>query len=187
MKIYTGFGDRGKTALFGGDVVQKNDLRVEVYGALDELNSLIGLLRAKNTDRQVDEWLLREQNHIFALSSEIATPDPKIRHKLVNMLTLSESAQLEKEMDDLSERLPELKKFILPGGCETAAIAHLARTVCRRCERLLISLHEQIKQREELLVYLNRLSDWFFILARYLNQLNDQPDVVWESGKRAES
>ncbi|HID38102.1 MAG TPA: cob(I)yrinic acid a,c-diamide adenosyltransferase [Calditrichaeota bacterium] len=186
MKIYTGFGDRGKTSLLGGEVVPKNDLRIELYGTLDELNSLLGFLRSKNKDGQIDMWLRREQNHIFTLSSEIASPDPKIRHKIKSTITLTEAGQLEKEMDELSQKLPVLKSFILPGGCEEAAIAHLARTVCRRCERLLVSLHERDKQRAELLVYLNRLSDWFFMLARYLNKLNGQADIEWRGRKQNE-
>jgi len=180
MKIYTGFGDRGKTSLFGGEVVQKDDPRIELYGTLDELNSLLGLLRAKNTDKQIDSRLRREQSHIFTLSSEIATPDPKIRHKIPSPLTLTEAGQLEKEMDELSQKLPALKNFILPGGSEAAAIAHIARTVCRRCERLFVALHEQSKQREELLVYLNRLSDWLFLIARYLNKLSNIKETTWD-------
>ena len=181
MKIYTGFGDEGNTALFGGQVVKKNNIRVEIYGALDELNSVIGLLRTKNSDTRVDELLLSIQDEIFIVSSEIATPDIERQKKIKNRLHNEHIQKTEKTIDELSENLEPLKNFILPGGSESAAIAHLARTVCRRAERNLVALISEDQVRKEIVVYLNRLSDLFFVLARYLNKLNKKPDVLWKN------
>ncbi|MEJ2543303.1 MAG: cob(I)yrinic acid a,c-diamide adenosyltransferase [Calditrichaceae bacterium] len=181
MKIYTGFGDKGKTSLFGGEVVNKNNPRIETYGTLDELNSLIGFLVTKNTEKYIQNILLIIQNEIFVLSSEIATPDTKRQKKLKNLITDKDIENIEKNIDEISEKLEPLKNFILPGGSESAAIAHLARTVCRRAERNLTKLMDQAEVRGELLVYINRLSDLFFVIARYLNKLNNQPDIVWKS------
>ncbi len=180
MKIYTGFGDEGRTALFGGEVVSKNHLRVEVYGTLDELNSIIGLLVVKVDDRLIKERLNHIQYHIFAISSEIATPDSEKRERFEKKVSEEDVAMLERHIDDFSEPLPDIKNFILPGGSETAALAHLARTVCRRAERRLVAWHETEPARREILIYLNRLSDLFFILARYQNHRNEVKDVLWK-------
>lgn len=180
MKIYTGFGDKGSTALFGGNIVKKNHVRVEVYGTLDELNSLIGLLRAKNKNEELDHILFRIQNEIFVISSEIAAPDEDKRSKFSDEIDEKHIAQLESEIDNYSDQLEPLKNFILPGGSEDASIAHLARTVCRRAERILVSLNDDLTVRSVVLVYLNRLSDLFFVLARYLNKLNNIDDVGWK-------
>ncbi|MEJ2055872.1 MAG: cob(I)yrinic acid a,c-diamide adenosyltransferase [Calditrichaceae bacterium] len=191
MKIYTGFGDEGDTALFGGQTVKKNNIRVEVYGALnirvevygalDELNSYIGMLRIKNTDPGVDNILAEIQDELFVVSSEIATPDEKNRKKLKNIIDFEVVRKKEKHIDKLSEQLDPLKNFILPGGCEAAAFAHIARTVCRRAERNLVPLILENGVRKEIIVYLNRLSDLLFVLARYLNKLAGTDDVLWKS------
>ena len=180
MKIYTGFGDQGKTALFGGETVRKNHLRVEMYGTLDELNSLIGILRNKNQDKNVDSILKNVQNELFTYGSEIATPDVAKRENFTEQISDTHINALENAIDMFSEKLPTLKKFILPGGSEAASYAHLARTVCRRAERMLISLADQIEIRGQLIIYLNRLSDLFFVIARYENVLNQVDDTVWE-------
>lgn len=180
MKIYTGFGDQGKTALFGGETVSKNHLRVEMYGTLDELNSLIGLLRNKNNDASVDNVLKNVQNELFTYGSEIATPDVAKRENFTDQISDKHINALENAIDRFSEELPSLKKFILPGGSEAASYAHQARTVCRRAERMLISLADQIEIRGQLIIYLNRLSDLFFVIARFENFLNNVEDVVWE-------
>jgi len=181
MKIYTGFGDEGKTSLFGGEVVKKNDIRIEAYGTLDELNSIIGLLRIKNTDKTIDDILYTIQEEIFVISSEIATPDAKRKKKLKDRITEDNIQNVEKLIDKFSDQLEPLKNFILPGGSESAAISHIARTICRRAERNLAVLISENQVRGELLVYLNRLSDLFFVLARYLNKLNQTPDSIWKS------
>ena len=181
MKIYTGFGDKGKTSLFGGDVVNKDNPRIEVYGTLDELNSIIGLLCTKKVDKHIYNILLTIQNEIFVLCSEIATPDMERQRKLKNQIVENNIRNIEKTIDDISDKLDPLKNFILPGGSESAAIAHLARTVCRRAERHLTALISESQVRSEIIVYLNRLGDLFFVLARYLNKFNNVPDVIWKS------
>ena len=181
MKIYTGFGDEGNTALFGGQVVKKNNIRIEIYGTMDELNSIIGLLRTKNKDHGIDNILQTIQEEIFVISSEIATPDEKRQKKLKNRISEQNYQNIEKIIDELSDKLDPLKNFILPGGSESAAVAHLARTVCRRAERNLAELVFENLTRKEIIIYLNRLSDMFFVMARYLNKLNNVPDVLWKS------
>ncbi|MCB9059113.1 MAG: cob(I)yrinic acid a,c-diamide adenosyltransferase [Calditrichae bacterium] len=180
MKIYTGFGDQGKTALFGGETVRKNHLRVEMYGTLDELNSLIGLLRNKNKDASVEKILKNVQNELFTYGSEIATPDVMKRENFTEQISDHHISALENAIDRFSEELPSLKNFILPGGSEAASYAHLARTVCRRAERMLISLADQIEIRGQLIIYLNRLSDLFFVIARIENLKSGVEDTIWE-------
>ena len=180
MKIYTGFGDKGDTALFGGETVKKNHLRVEMYGTLDELNSLIGLLRNKNKDSQINKVLENIQNELFTYGSEIAPPDESKRAKFTEHISELHINTLENAIDRFMEKLPELKMFVLPGGSEAACYAHLGRTVCRRAERMLISLANEIEIRNELIVYLNRLSDLLFVIARYENVINGAEDVAWQ-------
>lgn len=181
MKIYTGFGDKGETSLFGGEVVNKDDIRIETYGTLDELNSIIGLLRTKIVEHSINKVLFSIQNEIFILSSEIATPNVIQQSKLKDRISEINIRKIEDTIDDISEKLDPLKNFILPGGSESAAIAHIARTVCRRAERNLTTLNSESKIRGELIVFLNRLGDLFFILARYLNKSNNVSDVIWKS------
>jgi cob(I)alamin adenosyltransferase len=183
MKIYTGFGDQGNTALFGGQVVKKNHARVEIYGTLDELNSVIGLLRCKNSDEEVDGLLNQIQNEIFVVSAELATPEEKMRDRFMERIDEHHIQGIEQRIDHFSENLDPLKQFILPGGSEAATFAHLARTVCRRAERKLVALSKYPLVRKELLIYLNRLSDLFFVLARYQNKRAGQPDVKWKGLK----
>jgi len=180
MKIYTGFGDEGNTSLFGGHTVKKNNPRVDAYGTLDELNSYIGLLRTKNTDKAVNKILTDIQNEIFIISSEIATPDENRIKKIKDKINYDSIKAKEKIIDELSKDLDPLKNFILPGGSEAGAITHVVRTICRRTERTLIPLFSENLIRQELIVYLNRLSDLFFILARYFNKQSDTPDVIWK-------
>ncbi len=180
MKIYTGFGDEGKTALLGGKVVPKNDVRVHLYGTLDELNSVLGLLRGKVDEADSDAMLLQIQHQLFVFSSEIAAGNEQAKNKLTQRIEEEHIKALETSIDKISEKIPPLKNFILPGGTEAAAFSHLARTICRRAERILVELHQFQSMRPALLVYLNRLSDYFFILARYFNFLAGQPDVSWQ-------
>lgn len=180
MKIYTGFGDKGNTALFGGETVRKNHLRVEMYGTLDELNSLIGIVRNKNQDKKVDSILKNIQNEIFTYGAEIATPQVEKRDTFNDKISEQHISALENSIDYFSEKLPVLKKFVLPGGSEASCYTHMARTVCRRAERILINLADEIEIRGQLIVYLNRLSDLLFVLARYENNLNNVEDVHWD-------
>jgi cob(I)alamin adenosyltransferase len=186
MKIYTGFGDKGNTALFGGEVVPKSHLRVELYGTLDELNSIIGFLRTKVSDGDSSALLIEIQNDLFTLSSEIATPDAEKHKNFNNLIIEADVSRLENKIDNVEEKLVPLKNFILPGGCESASIAHMCRTVCRRAERIYTQLTMQTEIRPVLGIYLNRLGDLFFVFARMQNLLNNVGDVTWQGISRTE-
>jgi cob(I)alamin adenosyltransferase len=188
MKIYTGTGDRGKTSLFSGERVSKASERIEAYGDLDELNSIIGALAATLPPEHTD--LVNELEHIqsilFDISALLATtPDSPAMDQLKNF-SREQFDILEKAIDARQKELPELKGFILPGGHLTAAWSHLARTVCRRTERQLVSLLEKSFQGEipdqyrNVQIYLNRLSDYFFVIARYCNHLLGAPEKLWK-------
>lgn len=170
MKIYTKTGDKGQTSLGSGERVSKASLRVDAYGTVDELNSHIGLLRTESTDPQLSAI----QNELFNLGTHLATKSPKVDIKD------DASTALEREMDRMTSDLPELRNFILPGGSRPAALAHICRTVCRRAERLVIALHEAESLDVKSIVYLNRLSDYFFVLARYLNLKANADEVIWK-------
>lgn len=161
-RIATGGGDEGETSLFGGQRVSKRHTAVEAYGAVDELNAVLGLVRAR-LDEGHDRWLERIQTELFAIGAELATPEGG-----ATRIDRSHVDRLEAELDALEAELPELKAFVLPGGGERAARLHLARTVCRRVERRTIELHESQAGpvREVVRVYLNRLSDLLFLHAR---------------------
>ncbi|NOX90201.1 MAG: cob(I)yrinic acid a,c-diamide adenosyltransferase [Calditrichaeota bacterium] len=180
MKIYTGAGDSGQTSLYGGKRVSKSDLRIETYGTLDELNSFLGLLQSKIVNAEVQKILVKIQTQIFILSAEIATPDEKQRLNHKDCIEKKDIEFLEKTIDEISERLPRLKAFILPGGGERGAICHVTRTICRRAERNLIRWAEDASIKKEWMVYLNRLSDLLFVLARYLNILDGRQEIRWQ-------
>lgn len=178
MKIYTKGGDKGETGLFGGARVPKDDLRIRTYGTLDELNSVIGLVLVDaSLSPTVRTRLLRIQGELFQLGAELATP----RNKKVTS-ALIESAQVERlehEIDSMEQELAPLKTFILPGGVASSAGVHLARTVSRRVERDLITLHRAEPVRPVVLEYVNRLSDYLFVTARFLNHLQGGVDTPW--------
>ncbi len=178
MKIYTKTGDTGSTSLFSGGRVKKDHLRVEAYGTVDELNSLLGVARASSPTVQTDEWLETVQNHLFRLGSDLATPMDAKADWLVRIE--AESIEwLESTIDQMTETLPALKNFILPGGCVASAHLQVARTVCRRAERVTVALAEGEAVGEQVLPYLNRLSDWLFTLARYENAQVGIPETKW--------
>lgn len=178
MKIYTKTGDDGTTALFSGGRVPKNHLRVEAYGTVDELNSHIGVARSLSPSKQTDEWLETLQNQLFHLGADLATPIDAKADWIVRVD--KEAIQwLESTIDQMVEELAPLKNFILPGGSPAAAQIHVARTICRRVERMVVSLHEHEPLGEHVLGYLNRLSDWLFTLARYENQQAGIPESKW--------
>ena len=188
MKVYTGSGDRGKTSLFSGERVSKASERIEAYGDLDELNSIIGALVATLPPEHMD--LVDELEHIqsilFDISALLATtPDSPAMDQLT-IFSREQFDILEKAIDARQNKLPELKGFILPGGHLTAAWSHLARTVCRRTERHLVSLLEKSFQGEipdqyrNAQIYLNRLSDYLFVIARYCNHLLGTPEKLWK-------
>jgi cob(I)alamin adenosyltransferase len=183
MKIYTKTGDDGQTGLFGGPRVSKADPRIEAYGTVDELNAVLGLSRTQSLPPEIDALVARLQNELFDLGAELATPDPQAR--ATNLISPARIEALEKAIDQFDAHLPPLKTFILPGGTAGAAWLHLARTVCRRAERCLVTLMGQAGEKISPLplVYLNRLSDLLFVLARAANQIAGQPDVKWERGK----
>lgn len=178
MKVYTKTGDGGETSLFAGGRVPKSDLRVAAYGTVDELNSVIGVVRAYGVAQAVDRWLETIQNDLFVIGADLATPLDAKADWLVR-LTEAPVAQLESWIDEMTEQLPELKAFILPGGTLAAAQAHVARTVCRRAERLTVELAAQHPINELVVRYLNRLSDFLFTLARYLNHLAGESETKW--------
>jgi len=183
LKLYTGFGDKGFTSLFGGEVVRKNHLRVECYGTIDELNSMLGVLRTKIRTEEVDTILLRLQNQLFYISSEIAASGEESAAKLNRLINEADIRQLETEIDEFTKRTDPLKNFILPGGSEDSAYCHLARTICRRAERILTSLDDVQKVRGDIIKFMNRLSDLLFILARYLNHEAGIADVIWKGSE----
>lgn len=177
LKIYTGFGDRGKTRLFGGQIVDKDNLRVEAYGTVDELNSVIGLVITYVEKSTLTEDLQNIQYSLFELSAELATPDDKNEKSLDPVINDKNIKDLENKIDKIDSQLDPLKNFILPGGSREAALCHLARTVCRRAERALISLNKVETISPKIIIYINRLSDFLFVLARFLNKDQNIADL----------
>jgi cob(I)alamin adenosyltransferase len=181
MKIYTRTGDEGETGLFGGGRISKDDVRVTAYGDVDELNSAIGLARATAPAELFDTELEAIQRDLFAIGGHLATPDPdKVRAALAKAdLSAQRVEAFERAMDEAEAALPALRAFILPAGTPKAAVLHLARTVCRRAERSVVTLARTTVVPELFLVYLNRLSDYLFTLARLANQHAGRGDVTW--------
>lgn len=177
MKIYTRTGDAGDTGLFGGARVRKDDPRVEAYGTVDETNAALGLARASGLEEDLDAALSRIQAELFVVGAELATVPGKLDRLKMELIGPEHVRHLEGLIDDAEAGLPPLTSFILPGGSPGGAALHLARTVCRRAERGLLSLPDT---RPELLVYLNRLSDLLFVLARKANHQANAPDVPWQ-------
>jgi len=180
-KVYTRTGDDGTTALGGGRRVPKDSLRIEAYGTVDELNSAIGVALAEGLDPDIGGPLERIQNDLFHLGADLCileedkarVPAPRIETRHVE--------ELERLMDRLSETLPPLENFVLPGGSKGVAALHLARTICRRAERLVVALSRQEAVGEQTVPYLNRLSDALFVMARSENRRRGVPDVLWDS------
>lgn len=179
MKIYTKTGDDGMTGLLGSRRVRKDDLRIEAYGTVDELNAVLGVARAVGIDRGSDDLLATIQDELFAVGSALADPNPDGPFQA--SVNAGHVEWLERAIDAMEAELPTLTKFILPGGSQAAAQVHLARTVCRRAERLVVHLANVPGEhvRPELIVYLNRLSDALFVLARLANQRAGVADVPW--------
>jgi len=178
-KIYTKTGDSGTTGLLGGGRVGKDDLRIDAYGTVDELNAALGLARAATLDREVDQWIARIQDDLFAVGSALA--DPKPDGPFQGAIGPDHAARLEANIDAIEAELAPLTRFILPGGSPAAAHMHLARTICRRAERLIVELARPEDQHvsHHLMVYMNRLSDLLFVVARLLNHRAGVPDVTW--------
>jgi cob(I)alamin adenosyltransferase len=183
-RIYTRAGDAGSTGLVGGSRVSKNDARIETYGTVDELSSAIGVARAGLRDSSVDRWLAWTQDMLFNLGSELATPAAD-RSPAMPLTGAEQVAQLERAIDAAEDRLPPLHAFILPSGCAAGAQLHFARTVCRRAERLLITLREQEPEiSAETLRFLNRLSDALFVWARLVNHEAGVAETQWNAGSQ---
>ncbi len=190
FKIYTKTGDKGETSLYGGTRVSKAAARVESYGTLDELNALIGLAKSEISDEKVLSQLQKIQFDLFTVGSEAATPTDKMllangKNRLDLMISEKEITELELWMDDFDAELEPLKFFILPSGGKAAATLHVCRTVCRRAERAMVFLNETEEVRPELIKYLNRLSDYLFILARYISKISGEKEDYWNPSERA--
>jgi len=180
MKIYTKGGDKGQTGLFGGERVSKDHLRIRTYGTLDELNAVLGLtLTSAELVQDLRKRLLRLQGELFQLGAELATPSNKKTG--IALIGDVETTRLEGEIDAMEKALAPLKTFILPGGSLPSAQLHLARTISRRAEREIVSPHHVEPQRAELLQYVNRLSDYLFVCARFANHESGTDDIPWIS------
>jgi cob(I)alamin adenosyltransferase len=184
MKIYTKTGDDGETGLWGGQRVRKDAIRVRAYGDVDELNATLGILRTWGPSSDIDACLARIQSELFVLGADLATPGeasniPRVKDAYITAL--------EQEIDQFETELTPLKQFILPGGTQAAAYAHLARTVCRRAERETVMLADSEGESINVAVvpYLNRLSDWLFVVGRLINARAGVSDVPWQSPSEA--
>lgn len=179
MKIYTKTGDDGTTGLFGGGRVNKDDPRVEAYGTVDELNSVIGLVQSASPPEELRSLLWNVQEDLFVVGAELATLSGKESKLPMRLVDGSDVHRLEEAIDRMEASLPALANFILPGGSPAGASLHHARTVCRRAERAALTASRRTEIRPELLVYLNRLSDFLFVAARRVNQLAQVPETPW--------
>ncbi|MEF3275021.1 MAG: cob(I)yrinic acid a,c-diamide adenosyltransferase [Chloroflexus sp.] len=177
MKIYTRTGDNGETGLFGGQRVRKDDLRVEAYGTADECNAAIGVARAAGPDPALDAVLAVVQNQLFVVGADLASPGDS---PYIPRVTAEMTAFLEAQIDAMELELAPLKQFILPGGTPVASYLHLARTICRRAERVVVTLAAEESIGPEILTYLNRLSDFLFVAARVANARAGIVDVPWQ-------
>ena len=179
-KIYTKTGDAGKTSLIGGTKVLKSHIRIQAYGTVDELNAFTGLFRDQLSDAHSRELLLEIQDRLFTIGSSLACdPEKEIAMKIPD-LKESDILLLENEIDQMNTKLPEMKSFILPGGHVSVSTAHICRTICRRAERLIVELDEKEHLDQPLIIkYLNRLSDYFFVLARYIGHLLGTEEIKW--------
>lgn len=179
-KIYTKTGDAGETSLIGGSRVLKFHIRIEAYGTVDELNSYIGLIRDQQIDRHYKDILLEIQNKLFTAESILASEKKETTKNLPEINT-EDISLLENEIDLMNKSLPELHSFILPGGHTTVSYCHIARCVCRRAERVVTSLSQNHPVDELVLKYLNRLSDYLFVLARKIAKDNNTPEIHWKA------
>jgi cob(I)alamin adenosyltransferase len=178
MKIYTKKGDSGETSLFGGTRVPKSSLRIEAYGTVDELNSMIGLAASYSLSPKGTIWVKRVQEFLFILGADLATPPSSDTR--IDRIGEKEIKTLEQAIDEMEEELEPLKNFILPGGAHAGATLHVARTVCRRAERASVACGEEENISDDTVKFLNRLSDFLFVLARYENKYASTPEETWK-------
>jgi cob(I)alamin adenosyltransferase len=179
-RIYTKAGDAGQTGLFGGERVSKDDLRVEAYGSVDELNAAIGLARSLGSDAEMDQHLARIQEELFCIGSDLATPPGAKARAALPKVEPAWAEALEKAIDGWEAALPALSQFLLPGGSAGGAALHVARSACRRAERRVVALHARAPVGAVLLAYLNRLSDFLFVAARVANRRANAPEALWD-------
>lgn len=178
MKIYTKTGDQGETGLFAGARVLKDDPRIEAYGTIDELNATLGLARCESLPVEVEQTVERVQSELFALGAELATPEPELHGMALasdEMITA-----LERAIDNLEAGLPPLKHFILPAGTRAASLIHVARGVCRRAERRVVTLTQSATISPRMVEYLNRLGDYLFVAARFINYEARAMETIWQ-------
>ena len=187
-KIYTKVGDKGSTLLATGERLLKSNVRIEAYGTVDELNAVIGMLRDTiSPDEKMGDIISmigKIQNELFDLGGELSVPLDVLNTDRQQVVEISDIERLEHEMDSFNEKLPPLENFVLPGGHLANSAAHLARTVCRRAERAVVRMSEQDGVRDEVRIYLNRLSDWFFVLSRELSRRYGVEEVLWAQNKK---
>ena len=179
--IYTGTGDKGTTSLVGGERVSKAHQRIESYGTVDELNSFIGLLITSLEEKADQDFLLFIQHKLFTIGSYLATDQEKTQLKPASIITLEDIERIEQEFDKLDEQLPELCAFIIPGGSRGAAVCHVCRTICRRAERRILTLSETCTISPEVLAFVNRLSDYLFVLSRKINFDEQNSEIFWDN------
>jgi cob(I)alamin adenosyltransferase len=179
IKIYTKTGDNGTTSLIGGTKVLKSDLRIEAYGTVDELNSYVGLCRDIATDNAAKNRLREIQDRLFTIGASLACDPAKDPRMKIPDLKEDDVKLLENEIDRMNEVLPEMKNFILPGGHPTVSHLHIARCVCRRAERCCVRLHGETSEGDLIIKYLNRLSDYLFILARFTAHVLNAGEIAW--------
>ena len=185
MKIYTKSGDRGLTKLIGGKDVEKHNIQVEVYGSIDELNSYIGLIRDFTDDKYVKNSLIEIQKNLFNIGAILAFQDEKTAEKYLKTKRIKiqeeDISTLENNIDIISEKLPKIDKFIIPGGHQKVSYCHIARSVCRRAERNVSKLKSIYNFQDEILIYLNRLSDYIFVIARKFSIDLEIEEIPWET------
>lgn len=190
-RVYTGQGDEGQTRLAGGQRVEKDDARIEAYGSLDELNATLGVAAEQAEEGssagvlKLARQIRRIQNELFDVGGELAVL-PEDRHEKQVLVGDDDIARLERELDEINQNLPKLRSFVLPGGGRLSALLHVCRTTCRRAERRLVSLHRAEPQRAQILKYVNRLSDWLFVMGRMAAADSGRGEVLWRPGDRDE-
>lgn len=180
MSIYTKFGDKGKTSLYGGKTISKANLRVEAYGSCDELNSFLGIVLIDLKEKNINKNILQIQQDLFEIGGSLASLS-KAKEKESSMYLKERIIYFEKEIDSYSKKLPELENFILPGGGKTGANLHFARTLARRAERRIVALSEKESINKDILIFVNRLSDLLFIYARVVNHKEKKKETLWRS------
>lgn len=191
MKIYTKTGDKGQTALFGGTKVPKHHIRIESYGTIDELNSHIGLVKDQDIDKHYKDILSQVQSKLFTVGAILATDPDKAMLKSgkerlnIHKISNEDIELLEHEIDEMNDALPPMTHFVLPGGHQTVSFCHIARCVCRRAERLASALNDLEPFQPETLMYINRLSDYLFVLARKLSKDLQAEEIKWIPEKKS--